>query len=153
MRITKLKAFIAAGVLAVAGAGGAFALWSSGGSGNGGAKALTAQTLTVTTSSGAADLFPGFTQGDLFFTMANPNPYPVTFTSMTAGTVTSGDPTNCPSSNVTVANATGLSLAVAAGAASAPGTVANVVTMLAGAPDGCQGVVFTVTLTLTGSQS
>ena len=63
------------------------------------------------------------------FTSANTNPYPVTFTSMTSGTVTSSDQTNCPASNVTVANASGLSLAVPAGATTTPGTIADVVTM------------------------
>jgi len=47
----------------------------------------------------------------------------------------------------------GVSLLVPAGATSQAGNIANVVTMVAGAPDGCQGVVFTIALTLSGSQS
>src|SRR5438874_2435832 len=81
MRIKRLVA--GAGVALVVGAGAAYALWSANATGTSGSKALSAQTITVTASSGAADLYPGFTQGDLFFTMANTNPYPVTFTSMT----------------------------------------------------------------------
>jgi hypothetical protein len=72
---------------------------------------------------------------------------------MTSGTVTSGDPTNCPASNVTAANATGLSLLVPAGATTQAGSIANVITMLSTAPDGCQGVVFTIPLTFTGTQT
>jgi len=137
----------------VTGGGIAAALWSANGSGPGQAKALSAQSLTVTAATGAADLYPGFTGGDVFFTITNPNPYPVTFTSMTAGTVTSSNPAACPSTNVSVANASGLSLAAAASSTSGTQSIANVVTMAAGAPDGCQGATFTINLTLSGSQS
>ena len=155
MKLTKPRKTVAAlvaGVLLISGVA-AFALWSSTGTGSGNARALSAVDITVTATTGAADLYPGFTDGDVFFTSANTNPYPVTFTSMTSGTVTSGDEVNCPASNVTVANATGLSLLVPAGATAEPGTIADVVTMDAAAPDGCQGVVFTIGLTLTGVQS
>ena len=149
---TKLVAGLIGGAAAVT-AGAAVAMWTSTGTGSANAKALSAVNITVTAGTGAADLYPGFTQGDVVFTSANPNPYPVTFTSMTSGTVTSSDPTNCPASNVTVANGSGLSLLVPAGATAQAGTIANVVTMVAGAPDGCQGVVFTIGLTLTGAQT
>lgn len=153
MRLSKYKlAALLGASLTLVGAA-AYALWTSTGSGSSGAKALTAQTITVSASSGTADLYPGFTQGDLYFTSANTNPYPVTFTSMTPGSITSSDQTNCPAANVSVVSASGLSIVVPAGATASPGTVANVVTMAAGAPDGCQGVVFTISLTLTGSQS
>ena len=153
MRLSKYKVAALLGVSLTLVGAAAYALWTSTGTGSSGAKALTAQTITVSASSGPADLYPGFTQGDLFFTSANTNPYPVTFTSMTPGSITSSDQTNCPAANVSVASASGLSIVVPAGATASAGTVANVVTMVAGAPDGCQGVVFTISLTLTGSQS
>ena len=155
MKFTKPKKLIITAVVGAAAltAGAAFALWSASGSGSGSAKALTAQSITVTASTGAADLYPGFTQGKVSFTMANTNPYPVTFTSMTPGTITSSDPVGCPTANVTVASASGLSLLVPANATATPGSVPNVVTLATAAPDGCQGVVFTVALTLSGSQS
>jgi hypothetical protein len=155
MQLTRSKKIVAGAVIGGAAltAGGAFALWSSTGNGSAEATARTAINITVTAAAGPADLYPGFTQGDLSFTMANQNPYPVTYTSMTAGTVTSGDPTNCPASNVTVANATGLSLLAPAGATAQPGSVPNVVSMASAAPDGCQGVHFTIAVTLSGSQS
>ena len=131
----------------------ALALWLSSATGSGNARALTATTISVTATTGAADLYPGFTQGKVFFTAANTNPYNVTLTSLTSGTVTSSDQTNCPASNVTVANASGLSLLVPAGATAQAGSVANVVTMAPTAPDGCQGVTFTIGLTFTGTQS
>jgi hypothetical protein len=129
------------------------ALWSSTGTGGGQARALSAQGVTVNAATGAADLYPGFTGGNVFFTLTNPNPYPVTFTSMTPGAIVSSDPTGCPASNVTVVGATGLTLTAAAGATSASRSIAGVVSMASSAPDGCQGVTFTITLDLTGSQA
>lgn len=151
-RRTKVAGAIAVGGMLLGG-GIAGALWSANGGGSGQARALTASTLTVSAATGAADLYPGFTGGDASFTITNTNPYPVTFASMTAGAVTSSDPTGCPSTNVTVANATGLSLAVGANATSATLSIADVVTMVAGAPDACQGVTFDIAMTLTGSQA
>jgi hypothetical protein len=133
--------------------GAAFALWSSSGTGSGTARALTATSVTVTAAAGAADLYPGFASGNVYFTLNNTNPYAITFTSMAAGTVVSSNPAACPATNVTVGGASGLSLAVAAGATSVTQSINGVVSMVAAAPDGCQGIVFTVSLTLTGTQS
>jgi hypothetical protein len=151
-RRSKFAGMLAVGVMLVGG-GIAGALWSAGGGGSGAAQAVTAQTLTVSAATGVADLYPGFTGGDAFFTVTNANPYPVTFTAMTAGAVTSSNPTSCPSSNVSVANKSGLSLAVGANATSPTLSIVDVVTMVAGAPDGCQGASFSIALTLSGSQA
>jgi hypothetical protein len=149
------KRLVAAGVivLSLVTGGLAFALWNASGSGSGRAQALTAQSVTVNATTGSADLYPGFTLGDLFFTLTNPNPYPVTFTAMTAGAVTSSDPAGCPATNVTVVDASGLTLPVGANATSGTLSIADVVTMAGAAPDACQGDTFTVALTLTGSQT
>src|SRR4051794_24835887 len=97
------KAGVAAVAVAVVVTGGvAWALWSAAGSGSGNAKALTAQTVTVTAATGAADLYPGYALGDVYFTVTNNNPYPVRFTSMTSGTITSSNQGACPASNLTV---------------------------------------------------
>lgn len=143
--------FIAVGTLLV-GSGIAAAMWSASGVGTAQAKALNAQTLTVTAATATADLYPGFAGGDVFFTIANTNPYPVTFTSMTPGTVTSSNPGSCSASNVTVASGSGLSLTVGANTTSAVLSIADVASMASTAPDGCQGVSFSVALTLAGSQ-
>ena len=150
----KKKVAIGVATIAVAGAGSvAWAMWTASGSGTGRAQSRTAVTVTVTAVTGAADLYPGFVDGDVFFTLTNTNPYPITFTSMSSGTVTSSNTGACPSSNVTVdASATGLSLTVAANATSATLSIPDVVNMLAAAPDGCQGKTFDIVLTLTGSQ-
>jgi hypothetical protein len=151
-RRRKLICIAMAGVTLLGG-GIAAALWSANGTGSGQSRALSAQVLTVTAATGAADLYPGFTGGDVFFTITNTNPYPVTFASMTSGAITSSNPGGCPSSNVTVGTATGLSLAVGANATSGTQSIVDVVTMAAGAPDACQGATFTIALTLAGSQS
>jgi len=151
MRTRKIAA-VAAITAVVAGGGAAFALWSANGTGSGQATALTAQSITVTAAAGPATLYPGATDGDVTFTLTNPNPYPVQLTAMTAGTITSSNPTNCPAVNVTVDAAIGLALNLAAGATSGTLAIADVVNMASAAPDGCQGVAFTIALTLTGSQ-
>jgi len=71
---------------------------------------------------------------------------------MTAGSVTSSAPGACPASNLTVADTTGLALDVAANATSGSLSISDVVTLASAAPDGCQGVTFTVAVTLVGSQ-
>lgn len=135
------------------GGGAAFATWSAGGTGPSQARALTAQSITVTSATATADLYPGFSNGDVSFSLTNPNPYPVTLTAMTPGAVTSSNPSACPATNVTVSPATGLSLAVGAGATATDQTIADVVAMATSAPDGCQGVTFTISLSLSGAQS
>lgn len=135
------------------GGGAAAALWSANGAGSGQARATTAQSVTVTAATATADLYPGFTGGDVSFTLTNPNPYPITFTSMTPGAVVSSNAGACPASNVTVIGATGLSLPVAASSTTGTQSISDVVTMVAGAPDGCQGVTFAINLTLSGAQT
>lgn len=132
-----------------------YAAWSAAGSGTGSAKALHAQGVTAAAGSGAADLYPGGT-GTLYYTLTNPNPYGITFSSVTFGTVVSSDSVNCPATNVTASTAT-LNLTtspvtVAAGASGVAGSFAGTITMSHSAPDGCQGVTFTVPITLTGTQ-
>ena len=151
-----LKMKVAAGLLAtsaVAAGGLAFAAWTADGSGSGQAASLTAEVVTVDATAGSADLYPGFNNGDVYFTLTNDNPYPITFDEMISGTVTSSDPLACPSSNVTIDNgATGLSLSVGANDTSGTLSIADVVNMSDGAPDGCQGKTFNIVLTLSGNQ-
>jgi hypothetical protein len=152
------KMVVAAVVTAALIVGGvAYATWTSNGLGTGRAKAVTAVNLTVNASTGAADLYPGATQGKVYFTITNTNPYPVTFTTMTLGSAITntvpGDATACPPTNVTATGATGLSLSVAANSTSAMLSISNVVSMALAAPDGCQGKTFEIPLTLTGASA
>ncbi|CAA9338957.1 MAG: hypothetical protein AVDCRST_MAG72-685 [uncultured Nocardioidaceae bacterium] len=133
--------------------GVAFASWTADGTGSGSAKATSAVSSTVTADTASADLYPGFTDGDLYFKVNNPNPYAVRFTAMTPGAVTSSDPTGCPASNITVASKSGLTIDVPANTSTAVSkTVTDAVSMAGGAPNGCQGVTFTVAVTLSGGQ-
>ena len=153
------KSLVVSGIVAtgLVASGIAFAAWSSTATGAGRAGATSAIVLTVNAASGTADLFPGTTQGDVYFTITNTNPYPVTFTSMTAaGAITNTVPTDstaCSATNVTRAGATGLSLTVAANSTSPTLSIANVVSMSQAAPDGCQGKTFEIPMTLTGASS
>jgi hypothetical protein len=142
-------------------AGVVFGLWSAQGTGSGRARATTAVSATVTPVNCTAtpsciDLYPGFTGGDVYFTITNPNPYAITFTGMTAGAITvdASHAAACPASSITVASpVTGLSLAAPASSTTGQLSIADVVTMIAAAPDGCQGASFDIALTLTGTQS
>lgn len=139
------------GALAV---GVAFANWTATGTGSGSAQAVTAAASAVTSRAGAADLYPGFNDGDLYFKVTNPNPYPVAFTSATLDSVTSSDPSGCPAGNVTV-DASAASLAINVPANDTTGTdssIADVVSMSGSAPNACQGVTFTVNVNLSGTQ-
>lgn len=152
-RMKQAAIVIGTAAVALATYGAVSALWSANATGTSQSKALTAQTITATASTATADLYPGFTGGDVFLNLANTNPYPVQFTAMVPGTVTSSDQTNCPASNVTVAGKTGLALNVPANGSATAQTIADVVTLASAAPDGCQGVTFSVALTLTGTQT
>ena len=147
------KRFLIGFVVVAVGAtfGSAAALWTSTATGSGNAKALSTVNATVNASTGAADLYPG-SAGKVYFTLTNTNPYPITYTSMTPGTITSSNEGACPSTNLTADIETGLTLAVGANTTSAALSVTDAVYLAALAPDACQGVVFTVALTLTGSQ-
>jgi hypothetical protein len=107
----------------------------------------------VSPANGSADLYPGFTEGDLAFTVVNPNDYPVNFTDMEAGTVTSSDEAGCPGATwVTVDDADELNVYATPGESETL-TIADVVTMDADAPSECQNLYFDVTVTLNGFQT
>lgn len=148
----KLVVGVGAALAVIGGGAVAYAEWSGTATGTGRARALTTVQATISPSDGAPDLYPGFTDGDVSFTITNPNPFAITYTDMTPGTVTSSDETACPASNVTVDSAGSLSLASPPGASQVL-SIADVVNMAADAPDGCQGVSFGIALTLTGVQT
>lgn len=142
-----------AGVVLVAIAGAAYALWSVGARGTGRAQASVAVAAIVSPANGDPDLYPGYTEGDLALTIANPNAYPITFTDMTAGAIISSDEANCPGETwITVEDASGLDLYAPPGDSEIL-MIDDVVAMDADAPNGCQNVSFDITVTLTGSQT
>ena len=147
---TLLIALIVA-VLGVVAVGVGIGAWSITGSGNGSAKATTASAITLADASAftSADLYPGAT-GNLKLRATNPNPFPVRITAVTGnGTITSDKGAACDASTgVTLANQSGLTLDLAAGA-TATLTVPNAVSMSNSSDNSCQGAVFTVPVSLT----
>ena len=154
MRITKRKRTIVVVAVLVLGAvavGVGLSAWSISGTGNGAAKATTASAITLADASGftSADLYPGAT-GNLKLRATNPNPFPVRITAVSGnGTITSDKGAACDASTgVTLANQSGLTLDLAAGA-TATLTVPNAVSMSNSSDNSCQGAVFTVPVSLT----
>ena len=131
----------------------AMAAWTAGGTGDGYSKATTAQALTTIDVSGStsAQLYPGGT-GDMKLRINNPNPYAVTVSSVTgSGSITSDKGAACnASTGVSFTNQSGLSLSVPASSA-ATFTLAGTVAMSNASDNSCQGAVFTIPVTLTGS--
>src|SRR5439155_22259380 len=130
------------------------AAWAVTGTGSAYTKATTAQALsTVDVSAQAAgQLYPGAT-GDVIVKLHNPNQYPVVITSISgSGAITaSGGLGTCAVTGVTFTDQTG-SWAVPAGG--------DTQVMLTGAAhmsnasdDGCQGALFTIPVTLSGSSN
>jgi hypothetical protein len=153
--LRRRAATVLALVLVVFGTGVAYAAWTQTGIGSGSAKAVTAANSTITTSAATADLYPGKTGGAVYFSVDNPNPYPVTYTSLAVGAITSSDSSNCPAvaTNITVASPVTVNIPLAASAATAAKSVGSVTTMPTTAVNGCQGVTFTIALTLTGAST
>jgi hypothetical protein len=131
----------------------ALAAWTAGGTGAGYAKATTAQALTTVDASGSttAQLYPGGT-GDMKLRIDNPNPYAVTVTTVTgSGTITSDKGAACnAATGVTFTNQTGQTLAVPAGSA-VTFTLTGSVAMSNASDNSCQGGIFTIPVTLTGT--
>ena len=146
---------VATGVALLGGV--AFATWTATGTGNGYAKAATAQNLTFDDISAtvAATLFPGSSGVTYSYQIHNPNPYPVTVTGLSSGTavtVVSQTGTGCTaaSSGVSYTAPTGtLNIAVPANGDSAVQTFAGA-SMDDTSVDACQGAIFGLSLTATG---
>lgn len=151
-RFARSAGFVVAVVVAFF-AAVSFAAWTGVATGPGQSRARQSERVTVTGASGPADLYPGGPAGAVHFTLTNNNPFNILFTSMSPGTVTSSDESACPASNVAAVPATGLSLASPAGATTGQLSIAGILTMSPGAPDGCQNATFSLAMTLNGIQS
>ncbi len=141
--------------------GVAVAFWAAAGAGSGTAKAGTATPLTTVTATASTTslLYPGGL-ADVKVTVRNPNPYPVSITSVAAnGAVTAATGIGtCATTGVSLATPTaGLPFTVPARAAGVDGS--NTVTLTNGAQmtnasdTGCQDATFTIPLTMTGAGS
>jgi hypothetical protein len=158
MRFKKLVVLVSAPVAALGiGAGAAFAVWTASGGGSGDAAATVAKGLTVSTVAlgpTASLLYPGAPPQGVYFNIANPNPYPVTITSIAWSSPVSTNTTACPSSMVTIDSGapTSVSVSIPANSPSNVFSIGGVLDMSHSAPDGCQGVQFNVPMTITGVQ-
>jgi hypothetical protein len=159
MKLRKIPVIIAASVATVGiGSGVAFAVWTVGGSGSGSGAATVANNLTInaiTPSGAAAALYPGGPSAQVYFTVANPNPFAVTITGLTWGTPISTNTAACPSSNVSVDAGAPTTASISIPANATAGTayqINGVLDLAHSAPNGCQGVAFDVPVTVTATQ-
>ncbi len=162
VNIAKRTLVVTTVTAAALGGGAALANWLVTGSGPATVEATSVSNLVVTSASPAASLYPmpvgGYpdgTVGAVHAQVANPNPFPVTVTGATVGTVASDSPGVCASSEVTgtTGSPIALSVEIPAGATSFGLTVPGAVQMSRTAADGCQGIAFTVDLALSGTSS
>jgi hypothetical protein len=151
--------------LLVVGASAAYAAWHASGIGLGTAKTIGAVNLTIVADTGhGSDLYPG-ASGAIYFTITNPNPYPVSLTSASLGTPRNQDSAStCQASTngVTNVTVTGGSIPVSIGVPARAGTgVANPAAVSANLPGAiqmtmqadpsCQSQIFLVPVTLSGA--
>lgn len=147
------------------GSGVAFAAWTNSGTGAASAAATTATALVVTPGTPASTLYPepsgGYPNsavGAIYTTVANPNNYPVTVTTVSIGAVsiTPQAGKTCAAGSV-VATAASMTLAspvtLAANASATAVTIPGAVKMISTAEDGCQGASFSAPVTLTGTSA
>lgn len=147
----------AAGGLAVGlGGGTAFAYVASRSASN---DALTVSAVTVETigTTGSADLLPG-RAGAAYLTLHNPNSFGVTFDQVAPGATVVSDNTGlCGSDYVSIAQMLPFTIptavTVSPGGTSGIQSIPDFVKLAPNAPSTCQGVTFTVTLTLSGQSS
>ena len=132
-----------------------YAAWTTNGSGEGYAKAGTAQALTTVDVSATttASLYPGVS-GNVLIKINNPNPFGVRVTAVTGnGTITpdSGH-SGCTTTGVTFTDQTGLTLDVAASTAT-QFTLSGAASMSNASLNACQGATFTIPVSLTGTSN
>lgn len=146
-RKAAVVAMTTAVVMAAGGVG--YAAWSVSAAGSSAAKSGAPVQGLVSVATPADALYPGGST-PLYFTVSNPNAFPVTYTSAAFGAVSSDDATGCsPADYITTTNQT-INVTVAAGATSTVVSPAGAIGMRSSAPDTCQNRTFTVSTTVTG---
>lgn len=136
-------------VLGVAGVG--YAAWTVTASGNSAAASGSPVVGVVTAATPVDKLYPGGSTA-LYFTVSNPNSFPVTYSTASFGTVSSSSASCSPTDHITTANQS-VTVTVAAGQTSSVLTPAGAITMKQSATDACQNVTFTVATTVTGASA
>ncbi len=151
----------AAGAVVVglgAGTAVAFIVSDGVGHGSGSVQAMAGSPVAapVSAATGNADLVPGGT-GTAYFSVHNPASTSVTFDHVSGATVVSDNTGLCSNSFVSIAQqlpaALPTPLTVAPGGTSGTQALAHLVALAPNAPSSCQGVTFTVSMTLSGRSS
>lgn len=104
--MSKRRVAVAASVVGLIAAVGAYAYWTQGGTGSGVATAGTTSNITVNQTSTVTGLYPGGPAASLSGNFDNPTSAPVTISSVT-GAVTSVSPAGCATSNFSIDGSTG----------------------------------------------
>jgi hypothetical protein len=139
-RYVRRGVIVFAVMTAALGSGVAYAAWTSSGTGSATTKAGTAQAPVVTGGAVTTGLlYPGGT-GDAVVTVSNPNPYPVT--------VTSVGPNGAATCGVTFTQRFP-GTALAAGSAPVAITLTGAVSMAATAANSCQGAAIDIPVVVT----
>jgi hypothetical protein len=149
--ITKRSIAITAAVAALAGAGVAFAAWTTNGSGSGSVTAASSKQLVITQSGTATGLYPTGSV-PVSFTVKNDNPYAVALTGATGGTFTvDAAHSGC---NVASLSATPVSLTGTTVAANSTSPAQQItVKMDNTAVDACQGATIGFTISVSGASA
>ena len=132
-----------------------YAAWTTNGTGEGYAKAGTAQALTTVdvSASTTASLYPG-ASGNVLIKINNPNPFGVRVTAVSGNGTIAPDSghSGCTTTGVTFTEQTGLTLDVAASTAT-QFTLNGAASMSNSSLNACQGAIFTIPVTLTGTSN
>ena len=151
----KKLAVLGVGATACVVVGIAWAAWNVAGTGSGYAKAGSASALTLgdATASTTADLYPGAT-GSVKVSITNPNSFPVRVTTVSGnGAITSDKGAACnAATGVSFSNQSSLTLDLAAGATNTF-TLAGAVTMNNNSDNSCQGAVFSIPVSVSGTSN
>lgn len=142
----------------VVGASLAFAAWTTSGSGQGYAKAGSAEALSTlnAAASTTASLYPG-SDGDVKLEISNPNSFPVRVTSVSlngtnADISADAGHSGCTTTGVSFTNRSGLTIDVPAGGTQTA-TLTGAASMSNASLNACQGATFTIPVTLSGSSN
>ena len=152
--ITKRSIAITTAVAALAGAGVAFAAWTTNGSGSGSVTAASSKPLVITqTGPTVTGLFPTGSV-NVPFSVKNDNPYAVALTGATGGTFTvDAAHSGC---NVASLSADPVTLTGTTVAANSTGTAAAqtmTIKMSNAAVDACQGAIIGFTISVSGASA
>ena len=144
MTAKKRAGVIGVVVVALAGAGLAFAAYLSSGAGYGETQSTVAVSSVISPKTPGSQLYPGGTTS-YTVNVTNPNAYPVKVTSLSASSSdATGTSNTCPAGTVTVPAVTNPTGTIPAGGT---GVYTLAATMVADPNNACQGATFRMPLT------